>query len=101
MIKYGDSIDFDPSEGTVNRGVGRSPWTGEAIEGDYIKREAQEGRMGQMLFALATKESGGLNFRVPSHDELEAVRNAEIALSQYLPSWEAAGRVPHDPLPDG
>ncbi|MEL7592333.1 MAG: DUF1156 domain-containing protein, partial [Anaerolineaceae bacterium] len=101
VIKYGDSIDFDPSEGTVNRGVGRSPWTGEAIEGDYIKREAQEGRMGQMLFALATKESGGLNFRVPSHDELEAVRNAEIALSQYLPSWEAAGLVPSDPIPDG
>src|SRR5690606_38979965 len=46
-IAAGDAIDFDPDDGTVSRGSGRSPWTGETIEGDYIKAEAQAGRMGQ------------------------------------------------------
>ncbi len=57
----GDAIDFDPDQGTVNRGVGRSPWTGDAIDGDYIKREAQAGRMGQMLYAVAVKRPGGFD----------------------------------------
>ncbi|MBE9507221.1 MAG: DUF1156 domain-containing protein, partial [Chloroflexi bacterium] len=34
-IVTGDAIDFDPNEGTVSRGVGRSPWTGETVDGDY------------------------------------------------------------------
>src|SRR5690606_8667727 len=37
VIQRGDAIDFDPNAGTVSRGVGLSPWTGEAITGDYIK----------------------------------------------------------------
>ena len=48
-----------PDEGTISRGVGRSPWTGETIDGDYIKAEAQAGRMGQMLYAVATKRRAG------------------------------------------
>lgn len=100
MVKNGDAIDFDPNEGTVNRGVGRSPWTGEAIEGDYIKREAQEGRMGQILYAVAVKRTGGFDFRAPTPDDLDAVRRAEIALAENLPRWEAAGLVPREPFPE-
>ena len=55
-----------PDEGTITRGVGRSPWTGETISGDYIKAEAQAGRMGQMLYAVATKRPGGFEFRAPT-----------------------------------
>ncbi len=55
-----------PDEGTISRGVGRSPWTGEPIDGDYIKAEAQAGRMGQMLYAVAVKGPGG--FRLPRAD---------------------------------
>ncbi len=94
IIKRGDAIDFDPDAGTVSRGVGLSPWTNEAIDGDYIKREAQAGRMGQMLYAVAVKRPGGFDFRAPTRDDLEAVRRAEIALAENLPRWEAAGLVP-------
>ena len=41
-----------PDEGTITRGVGRSPWTGETISGDYIKAEAQAGRMGANALSL-------------------------------------------------
>jgi len=40
---------YDPEQGTISRGVARCPWTGETIDGDYIKAEAQAGRMGQIL----------------------------------------------------
>ena len=100
-IVRGDAIDFDPDEGTVSRGVGRSPWTGEAIDGDYIKREAQAGRMGQMLYAVAVKRRGGFDFRPPTAEDLTAVRLAEAALVENLPRWEAAGLVPREPFPGG
>jgi len=54
-----------PDEGTIARGVARSPWTGETIDGDYIKAEAQAGRMGQVLYAVAIKKRGGFDFRAP------------------------------------
>jgi putative DNA methylase len=100
-IVRGDAIDFDPDEGTVSRGVGRSPWTGEAVDGDYIKREAQAGRMGHMLYAVAVKRPGGFDFRPPAEEDLTAVRRAETALVENLPQWEAAGLVPSEPIPEG
>ena len=66
-IVKGEAVIGNPDEGTVSRGVGRSPWTGETIDGDYIKAEAQAGRMGQMLYAVAIKKSGrGFDFRAPT-----------------------------------
>ncbi|MGA9350244.1 MAG: DUF1156 domain-containing protein [Anaerolineae bacterium] len=97
----GEGWTFDPDEGTVSRGVGRSPWTGEAIDGDYIKREAQAGRMGQMLYAVAVKKPGGFDFRPHTEEDLAAVRRAEAALAENLPRWEAAGLVPREPFPGG
>ncbi|MBM4466926.1 MAG: DUF1156 domain-containing protein [Chloroflexi bacterium] len=92
---------FDPDAGTISRGVARSPWTGEAIDGEYIKREAQAGRMGQMLYAVAIKGPSGLDFRPPTQEDLAAVRRAEAALAERLPHWEAAGLVPVEPIPEG
>jgi putative DNA methylase len=46
-----------PDAGTVRRGNGISPWAqNQIIEGDYIKAEAQDGRMGQQLYALAIQD---------------------------------------------
>jgi len=90
-----------PDEGTISRGVGRSPWTGETISGDYIKAEAQAGRMGQMLYAVATKRAGGVEFRVPGAEDLEAARRAEMALAEKKPGWIAKGIIPTEPFPGG
>jgi len=101
VIQRWGAIDFDPDAGTVSRGVGLSPWTGEAIPGEYIKAEAQAGRMGQMLYAVAVKRAGGFDFRAPAAADLEGARRAELALAEHLPDWEAAGLVPTDPIPEG
>ena len=100
-IVRGDAIDFDPNEGTVSRGVGRSPWTGDAVDGDYIKAEAQAGRMGQMLYAVAVKRKGGFDFRTPTPEDLAAVRAAEAELARKRPLWEAQDLIPTESIPDG
>lgn len=97
-IVQGDAIDFDPDQGTVSRGVGRSPWTGDTIDGDFIKREAQAGRMGEMLYAVAIKRRGGFDFRAPTEEDLEAVRRAEDDVTRKRSQWEASDLIPNEPI---
>jgi len=99
-IVTGEAIDFDPDEGTVNHGVGRSPWTGETIEGDYIKQEAQAGRMGQILYAVAMKQKG-FTFRAPTEADLQAIQKVEEALAEKLPMWEMNDLIPKEAFPEG
>ncbi|MBN1815151.1 MAG: DUF1156 domain-containing protein, partial [Anaerolineae bacterium] len=97
-IVRGDAIDFDPNEGTVSQGVGRSPWTGDPIDGDYIKAEAQAGRMEQMLYAVAVKRRGGRDFRTPTPEDLDAIAAAETELARQCPLWEAQDVIPTEPI---
>ena len=93
---------FDPGHGTVRRGRGRSPWASDqAIEGDYIKAEAQAGRMGSQLYCVAVKKPrGGFDYRPPNDEEMEAVEKAEAELARKLPLWDARGWVPTEPYPE-
>lgn len=90
----------NPDMGTVKGGVGRSPWTGESIDGDYIKAEAQAGRMGQQLYALGIRRGRSKDFRLPTKVDLEAVAQAEVALEKKLATWEAEGIIPREPYPE-
>jgi len=90
----------NPDKGTVSRGNAVSPWAHwQAIDGDYIKKEAQAGRMGQQLYAIGLKKNGGIEFRPPESADFEAVERAERALVEKRPVWEAAGLVPNEPYP--
>ena len=100
IVRGREATRSNPDEGTVKRGVGRSPWTGEAIDGDYIKQEAQAGRMGQQLYALSIQTGNGYDFRTPNETDLEAIRKAEEALEKLLPRWETEGLVPREPFPE-
>jgi putative DNA methylase len=91
----------DPDQGTVSGGIARSPWTGETIDGNYIKTQAQAGRMGQMLYAVALKRPGGFDFRVPTPEDVEAARAAEAELARLRPRWEAENLIPTEPIPEG
>ncbi|MBP7947964.1 MAG: DUF1156 domain-containing protein, partial [Verrucomicrobia bacterium] len=98
---YTPGAGDDPDEGTVSRGVARSPWTGDAVDGDYIKAEAQAGRMGQLLYAVALKRRGGFDFRAPTEADLAAVAAAEAELARKRPLWEARDIIPTEEIPDG
>jgi adenine-specific DNA methylase len=93
---------YDPSEGTVSRGKGVSPWAhNQPVTGKYIKQEAQAGRMGQQLYAVAIKKSRGMEFRAPTAEDFVAVKRADNELEKKLPEWDAKGFVPYEDFPYG
>jgi putative DNA methylase len=102
-IVTGEQInEIDPDQGTIKRGVGKSPWGNkETISGDYIKAEAQAGRMGQILYAIATKVPGGFVFRAPTEEDNEAVRGAEAALDKKRMEWTGTDIFPTENIPKG
>jgi putative DNA methylase len=75
--------------------VGRSPWTSETIDGDYIKAEAQAGRMGQVLYA------SGFLFHAAKGIDLQAVKLAEIELTRKRSEWIAKNIIPVELIPEG
>jgi putative DNA methylase len=95
------ALASDPDEGTIRRGVGRSPWTGQAIPGEYIKTEAQAHRMGEMLYAVIEKPKGGFVFRPPREEDHAAFDQASMELSKRRSSWQEKGYIPNEDIPIG
>ena len=100
----------EQSAGTVARGAGTCPFPdcGRVIDGDTIKTQAQEGRMGEQLYAVVYKErvrtetktgkthwKWARRYRAPRPEDDNA---AEIAarLAEKLPEWEALDIVPSE-----
>jgi putative DNA methylase len=100
-IVEGANIDFDPEKGTINRGKAVSPWDSLAIEGDYIKAEAQAGRMGEVLYAVAIRVGKARSLRSPTQMDLDALKAAEAKLEELLPQWEKDGVIPQEVVPQG
>ena len=104
----------DQSEGTIARGDGICPYgdCGRVIDGDEIKRQARENRMGEQLFAIVykrrvrTKLKSGKpgrdkwvrEYRAPRPDD---DNRAEILarLEEKLPDWEGFDMVPSEKFP--
>lgn len=100
-IVQGEAIDFDPSDGTVSRGNAISPWDGLAIPGDYIKAEAQAGRMGSILYAVATRIDRKRGFRAPTDTDLYSLSAADEELNRLLPKWAEDDVLPIEDVPLG
>jgi adenine-specific DNA methylase len=91
----------NPDKGTVKRGTGLSPWTGTAINGAYIKAEAQAGRMGEQLYAIGLKKQGDFLFRSPADpDEMYAEKGRKEA-DRLWSVWESSGRLPTEARKEG
>ena len=101
--------------GTVAHGDGHCPYPdcGRVIDGDEIKTQAQAGRMGEQLLAVAYKrrvetrtKSGkrgrdkwirGYRAPRPADDNSAEVR---ARLDEKLPEWEALDLVPSERFPE-
>ncbi len=101
VIRGTSALSSDPDNGTLSRGNARSPWTGETISGEYIKAEAQAGRMGQVLYAMSIQTEKGNDFRSPTDEDLEAIARSEILLEQKKPLWIAENVIPVEEFPEG
>lgn len=101
-IVEGAAARFDTKKaGTWSRGKGVSPWDHLVIDSDYIKAEAQAGRMGEVLYAVATRTANGRQFRAPTEVDLRALAAAEAELERLLPKWERDDVLPTEAIPSG
>ena len=106
----------EQSAATVARGDGICPFgdCGRVIDGDEIKRQACEGRMGEQLFAVVYKRRVRTTLKSgkPGRDrwvrKYRAPRPADdnraeirARLEEKLPEWEAFDMVPSERIPDG
>lgn len=110
ILRGDDAIASNPDAGTMARGAALSPWDGLVVDGDYIKSEAQAGRMGSTLYAVAIRrperQADGRvrwvrDFRAPTQMDLDAIAAAERELTESLPGWLAGSVVPLEEVPEG
>lgn len=104
------------SPGTVAGGDATCPFKDclRLINGDYIKSEAQSGRMGEQLYAVAFKrrvetrtKSGSRGkdkwkrgYRAPRLQD-DVSEHVAVALGEKLPEWEALDMVPTEAVASG
>ncbi|MGK9270713.1 DUF1156 domain-containing protein [Williamsia muralis] len=102
-IVSGQNVDrADAESGTIGRGTGVSPYDNLVIDGQYIKSEAQSGRMRQVLYAVVvSKLNGDTSFRAPTESDLAALRAAYGRLGKVRKDWEARGILPVEEIPAG
>jgi putative DNA methylase len=99
MVTGEAARDANPDRGTVAGGDAVSPWDDLPIKSEYIKAEAQAGRMGSQLFAVAVRINGKRTFRSPTHVDLDALAAAEGELERRMPAWEKANVLPTEEFP--
>ncbi|MXW76677.1 MAG: DUF1156 domain-containing protein [Acidimicrobiaceae bacterium] len=101
-IVEGAAARFDTQKaGTWSRGKAISPWDHLVIDNSYIKDEAQAGRMGDVMYAVAIRGAGGRGFRAPTEVDLRALDAAEAELARLLPEWERDDILPSEVIPSG
>jgi len=88
-----------PPKPTYSKGKGVSIFTGRLIPGDYIKAMAQQGRMQNILYAIAVKTPQGLKFEPPGDKDLDALNAAEKELECLRPQWGKANIIPTEEYP--
>jgi adenine-specific DNA methylase len=98
-VVHGSSIDFDPAKGVASRGSAVSPYDDLVISGEYIKAEAQAGRMTQVLYAVAFRRPDGKrDFRAPTEADLAALASSAEELERLRPEWEMQGVLPTEKI---
>ena len=103
----------DQSRGTVSRGSGICPYDdcGRVIDGDDIKEQAQQSRMGDQLYAVVYKERVTVQtktgkyryqwvrkYRAPQPED-DNSDEVQARLAEKLPEWEALDYVPTERFP--
>ncbi|MDE0038225.1 MAG: DUF1156 domain-containing protein, partial [Gammaproteobacteria bacterium] len=104
----------DQSCGTVSRGSGICPYDDcrRVIGADTIKGQAQQGRMGDQLYAVVYKERVTIEtktrkyryqwvrkYRAPQPEDHNA-DDVDARLEEKLPEWEAFDYVPTERFPE-
>jgi len=95
--------EFEPDKGSVSGGKAQCPRCHTPVGGEYIKEQAQNGRMGHKLAVIGYKSrvQNGRHFREITDSDLDGLRQAGELLKEKLSAWEAEGLVPNEEIPEG
>ena len=98
-----DATESEGNQFTYKGGAATSTFTGDTFDGNYIAAEAQAGRMGHQLYAIAYRPANGkgTQFRVPVDEDFAALEEAEGYLNAKWDEWDAKGLIPTELIPDG
>ena len=102
-IVHGTQADLEskyaPSRGTIARGSAISPWTGDPVPSDYIKRMAQNGQMGEQLYAIEVVEGNSRWFETSPDEDITAANSAKDGLAKNWSRWLAQDLIPTEEFP--
>ncbi|MHA1873780.1 MAG: DUF1156 domain-containing protein [Candidatus Heimdallarchaeaceae archaeon] len=105
-IVEGKEIDFNPSEGTMKKGTATCLVCGNTADGKYIRKESQEGRMGQRMttVVLTHPKKKGKIYRLATQKDAEVFEKASKELKKYRGKKIKVGKheitlIPDEPLP--
>lgn len=100
-VMRGAEIRFNPDHGTTAGGDAVSVWDRLAIDSEYIKAEAQAGRMGEQLMAVVVRRDGQRDFRSPNAEDLDALHVADLEVRAKIDQWLEEDVVPSEAFPPG
>jgi len=96
------SHGLDPDKGSVKGGRAECPRCHTVIDGEEVKREAQNRRMGHQVYCVCVKSRGPgksrarWNFRPPTQEDIEAIEKAEKRLKEKMTNWEKRSLIPYE-----
>jgi putative DNA methylase len=90
-IVEGKQIDFDPAQGTVRGGNAVCLICQTAMKVQYIRSEAQAGRLGHRLVAIVTTSGRGRgrHYVLPTEQDFDTVAQAGIQLSSLISTQQS------------
>jgi len=99
-------IDFDPSQGTMKSGSANCLLCGHTADGNYIRKEFQEGRMGTRMttIVLSHPKKSGRYYRLATEKDHDIFELAKNDLEKYKGQKIKIGKheislIPNEPLP--
>lgn len=102
VVLGGEVNSAEAAAGTSGRGKAISPYDDLVIDGDYIKAEAQAGRMVHLLYAVAIRTAAGeRTFRSPNDEDLTAISAADARFVEVRDTWQSRGILPTEEFPYG
>ncbi|MHA1829293.1 MAG: DUF1156 domain-containing protein, partial [Candidatus Heimdallarchaeaceae archaeon] len=101
-IVEGKKIDFDPSQGTMKKGTATCLVCGNTADGKYIRKESQEGRMGQRMttVVLTHPKKKGKIYRLATQKDVEVFEKASKELEKYRGKKIKVGKHEISLIPD-
>lgn len=95
--------EYDPNAlPTISNGVGRCLNCSSILETEYIYGQARTDFVDYELYAVGyRKNEGGLEFRLPTNSDFDAIKRAEKYLEENLSELQSAGILPDVEIPYG